>query len=245
MKIIHHTKHFLRTIYHKIKLTTPGAIILAAIILGGSHIGYGALMSSGTKTGSATPFLGKAIDASDLETGKVKSKVVLVEYSDTECPFCAQLYPTITRIKQEYADKIGFVYRYFPLTQIHPHSFEESRAVYCVGKLLGAAKRDEYINEMFTYKTSKQNMVLPEGGKESMAKNVGVNDTEFKACLTSKESSDAITASMQDGVAAGVQGTPASFILIKNKKGYNVVSMVDGARPYEYFKAAIDQALAQ
>jgi protein-disulfide isomerase len=171
-----------------------------------------------------------------------------MEYSDTECPFCAQLHPSITKVQQEYADKISFVYRYFPLTQIHPHSFEESRAVYCVGKLSGAAKREEYINTMFSYKLSKQNMVLPETGansKEDMAKNTGVNMNDFGACMLSQESSDAINAALQDGTAAGVTGTPATFILVKNKKGYDVVAQVDGARPYEFLKAAIDQALAR
>lgn len=245
MKLIQHIKHFLQTINHKMKLTTPAAIILAAVILGVSHITYGALITQNSQAAPKTTFLGRAIDESDLPTGNLKSKVLVVEYSDTECPFCAQLHPTITRIQQEYASKVGFVYRYFPLTQIHPHSFEESRAVYCVGKTLGAAKREEYINEMFTYKLGKKNMVLPENGKEDMAKNVGVNFDQFKSCLASQESSDAVTASMQDGIAAGVQGTPATFILVKNKKGYEVVSMVDGARPYEYIKAAIDQALAE
>jgi hypothetical protein len=44
---------------------------------------------------------------------------------------------------------------------------------------------------------------------------------------------------------AGVQGTPATFVLQKTRKGYEVISMIDGARPYEYFKAVIDDALAR
>jgi predicted DsbA family dithiol-disulfide isomerase len=50
---------------------------------------------------------------------------------------------------------------------------------------------------------------------------------------------------MADGVAAGVQGTPTSFVLVKTRKGYEQVALIDGARPYTYFKAALDQALAQ
>lgn len=241
---MHKIKHFFRNI----SLTTPVAIIIGAIIIGGSHFGYGIVTSgTGTKVGTAAVmFNGKAIDDSDLATGNTKSKVIIVEYSDTECPFCAQLHPTMKKLAQEYASKVGFVYRYFPLTQIHPHSFEESRAVYCVGKLMGAQKREEYIDVMFATKTNNQNMVLPSSqSKEILAQNLGVNKADLTKCLADQESNDAINASIQDGIAAGVQGTPATFVLIKTKKGYEVVSMVDGARPYEYLKAAIDQALAR
>ena len=117
--------------------------------------------------------------------------------------------------------------------------------MYCVGKTSGGQKLQSYVNELFTYKLEKQNMVLPKGMKETMVKNTGVNEAEFAACMQSQESKNAIDASIQDGVAAGVQGTPASFVLIKTKKGYETVSLIDGARPYEFFKAVIDEALAR
>ena len=239
-------KHFFKNLYHTIHLTTPVAIILGAIILASSHITYGFLMnqSTGTKP-QVESFKGRAIDSGDLLTGNAKSNILIVEYSDTECPFCAQVYPAIEKIKQDYAGKIGFVYRYFPLVEIHPHAFEEARAVYCVGKELGAKKREDYLNEIFTYKLSKRTMVFPEGGKEDLAKNVGVNVQEFNACMKSDESSNAINASRADGIAAGVDGTPATFVLLKKRNGYEVVSRISGARPYEYFKAVIDEALSR
>ena len=237
-------KHLFKSLFQKFHFTTPVAIIIGAIILGASHIGYGLVASSGSAS-PTTAFKGRAIDESDLETGNLKSKVLLVEYSDTECPFCAQVHPTLKQIKEEYGSKLGFVYRYFPLTQIHPHAFEEARAVFCVGKELGAKKRQDYIDTIFDTKLEAKNMVLPNGGKEALAKNIGVNEATFRSCMSGQESSDAINASTQDGIAAGVQGTPATFVLLKTRKGYEVVSMIDGARPYEYFKAVIDDALAR
>jgi protein-disulfide isomerase len=235
----------IKHLFSAFQLTTPAAIILAAIILAASHVAYGVILAKGTSASPVTLFKGRSIDESDLVTGNVKSSVVLVEYSDSECPFCAQLHPTIKKIQDEYASKIGFVYRYFPLTQIHPNSFEEARAIACVGKSADATKRQTYIDQMFAYKFQKQNMTLAKGQKELMAKGVGVNEAQFNECMQSQESYDAINASIQDGIAAGVQGTPATFVLIKNKKGYEVISLVDGARPYEYFKAVIDDALAR
>lgn len=234
-------KHFFTTLH----FTTPVAIIVAALILASSHVVYGIIVSKGTQVSTVTMFAGRNLDDSDFITGNTKSNVFVVEYSDTECPFCAQLSPTIKKLKETYASKIGFVYRYFPLTQIHPHSFEESKAIYCVGKNLGASKREEYISNIFGYKYEKQNMVFPDGEKELLAKNLGVDQQAFNTCMQSQESSDAINASIQDGITAGVQGTPASFVLIKNKKGYEVAAFIDGARPYEYFKAVIDDALSR
>lgn len=235
----------IKHLFQKIHFTTPVAIIIAAIILAGSHLAYGLIVRGSGSASPTTSFKGRVIDESDLATWNTKSKVILVEYSDTECPFCAQLHPTLKKIEAEYASKIGFVYRYFPLTQIHSNAFEEARAVYCVGKTTDPQRRENYINQIFEYKLSKQNMVFPKGQKESLAYSLGVDQATFTACMASQESSDAINASIQDGIAAGVQGTPASFILLKTRKGYEVVSLVDGARPYEYFKAVIDDALAR
>jgi protein-disulfide isomerase len=232
---------------HNKGLSTSTAIIIGALLISFSHIGYGILMSDAQSNGTAKSelFKGRPIDATDLATGKTNSDVIVVEYSDTECPFCAQLHPTMKKLQEQYGSKVSFVYRYFPLTQIHPDAFDEARAVYCVGKIGGAQKRMDYINEMFTYKIGKQNMVLPKGGRESLAKNIGIDGKAFDSCMQSSEPGDAVNASTQDGITAGVEGTPATFILTKTRKGYEVVSLVSGARPYEYFKATVEEALAK
>lgn len=239
-------QHFFKNFYKKIHLTTPAAIILAALLISVSHIAYAMILSKNNGSSVALEsFKGRAIDTSDFVTGKKNSDVIVVEYSDTECPFCAQVHPTMEKLKKEYGSKVAFAYRYFPLTQIHPNAFDEARAAYCVGKITGAEKRMNYINEMFTYKISKQNMVLPKGGRELLAKNIGINEAAFGACMKSQESGDVVNGSIQDGIAAGVEGTPATFILVKNNDTYEVVSLVGGARPYEYFKAVIEEALAK
>lgn len=226
-------------------ITTPVAIILAAILISASHLGYAMIIAKSANTTPLELFKGRPIDKTDLAVGKTNSDVVIVEYSDTECPFCAQLHPTIKKIREEYGSKVSFVYRYFPLTQIHPDAFDEARAVYCTGKIAGAEKRMDYINEMFTYKIGKQNMVLPKGGRESLAKNIGIDGKIFNECMQSQDPANAVNASTQDGIVAGVEGTPATFVLIKNGGKYEVVSLVSGARPYEFFKAVIEEALSR
>lgn len=227
-------------------ISTPVAILLAALLISLSHIAYAFIITGSSPAKSALPmFNGKVIGKEDFATEKIDSAVIVVEYSDTECPYCAQLHPTMKKLQDEYGSKVSFVYRYFPLTQIHPNAFDEAQAVHCVGKIAGAQKRVDYIREMFTYKIGKQNMTLPKGGRELLAKNIGVDAKKFNECMAGQEGKDVVNTSIQDGIAAGVEGTPATFILIKTRKGYEVASLIPGARPYEYFKAVIDDALSR
>ena len=236
---------FAKNLFGKFTLSTPVAIIIASLILGGSHIIYGALAQSGASASPTTLFTGKPIDGTDYVEGNTKSNVFIVEYSDPECPFCTALYPALKQLRNEYKDKTAFVYRHFPLTQIHPHSFDESKAIACAGTLGGGSKFYEYIDALYGYTSAHQTTQLPATGKTDLALNVGLDKTAFENCLANPATDNIINTSISDGVQAGVQGTPATFILLKTKKGYETVSSVDGARPYEYIKAAIEEALAR
>jgi protein-disulfide isomerase len=230
--------------FKEIKLTTPVAIIVAALILGGSHIVYGLVASSGTGTPSAM-FAGRAIDDTDHVEGDAKSKVVVVEYSDPECPYCVALHPTMKQVRSEYEDKVAFVYRYFPLTQIHPHSYDESKAIACAATLGGTKGFYSYIDAIYGFKSNNQTTQLPATGKEDIASNIGLDRKTFLECEQDAATAQTIDSSIADGIQAGVQGTPTTYVLLETRKGYQIVATVDGARPYEYVKAAIDQALAE
>ncbi len=227
------------------RLTTPIAIIIAACILAGSHIAYGFIIrDSGTKTESSL-FTGKPIDDKDFIEGNVDSNVMIVEYSDPECPYCVTLHPTLKQIRTDYAEKIGFVYRHFPLTQIHPNAFDESKAIACAGAINGTKGFYAYIDALYGYKLSNQTTQLPATGIADLAKNGGLNPSTFAACMQAEDTALTVDTSVNDGVQAGVEGTPSSFILVKTKKGLEVVAMLDGARPYEYIQAAVEEALSR
>lgn len=244
-KINNKTSSFINSI----ALSTPKAIIVGAFILAASHIAYAYVVQGGAQGGTPTSakalFTGKPIDDKDHIDGNAKSNVIVVEYSDPECPYCVSLHPTMKQIRNNYADKIAFVYRYFPLTQIHPHSYDESKAIACAATLGGTKGFYEYIDNIYGYKSTKNTTQLPVTGKEDIAVNLGMNKADFNACLQNPTTAQTIDASINDGLQAGVQGTPSSFILIKTRKGYEVVAMLDGARPYEYVKTAIEEALAR
>jgi protein-disulfide isomerase len=238
---MHKIKHF----FNHLTLTTPAAIILGSIIIASGLIGYGFVTKGSVQAGTVTPFTGKIIDDADFVEGKKDSKVVVIEYSDPECPFCVQAHPTIKKLRTDYADKIAFVYRHFPLSQIHPHAIDESKAIMCAGKVGGAKIFYAYLDALFGYKITNQTTQLTSTGKEDIARNLGLDAKQFSECLKNTASDEAISNSTNDGIAAGVQGTPSTFVLLKTKSGYQIVSMVDGARPENYFKAVIEEALTR
>jgi protein-disulfide isomerase len=227
------------------KLTTPFAVLFGAIIIAGSIVAYGFIVRGGSPSVPTSNFAGRAIDNTDFIEGKKDSDVIVLEYSDPECPFCVQLHPTMKQLRTEYGNKVAFVYRHFPLTQIHPNAFDESRAIACAGDIGGSKKFYEYVDALFGYKISNKTTQLPSTGKEDVARNIGLDAGAFAGCMKNQETADTVNASLLDGSTAGVQGTPATFVLIKTRKGFEIVSTIDGARPYSYLKAAVDEALTR
>ncbi len=238
--------HALRTSISHMKLSTPVAVIIGSMIIASSIIGYGYIIrGAGVATApqADTHFAGKPVGDGDYIEGDKDAKVFVIEYSDPECPFCVSLHPTLHQLRQEYGDRIGFVYRHFPLTQLHPGAFDEARAIECSGIVGGSKAYYSYIDAAFGYKLANKTTVLPTNGAADIARSTGLDVASFNACLATQTPGDKVTASLTDGTTAGVQGTPSTFIVKSTRKGYEIVAALDGAREYRLFKAAVDQAL--
>lgn len=263
MQKIHHYTKIVQNYFKRLSLNTPIAIIVGSIIIATSIIVSGTMIRNTiANTGTSTTqndsnankelgkFTGKPIDDKDYVEGRVDSKVIIVEYSDPECPYCILAYPTIKKLREEYVGKIAFVYRHFPLVQLHSHAFAESQAIDCAGVVGGTQKYYSYMDALFEYKSPRQTQtdpspLLPTTGKEDLARSVGIDVGQFSSCIKNAKSSDIINSSMNDGVKAGVDGTPTTFVLVKNGNTYDVIANISGAQQYPYFKAAVDEALSK
>ncbi|MCX6756765.1 MAG: thioredoxin domain-containing protein [Candidatus Nomurabacteria bacterium] len=107
-------------------------------------------------------FEGKIIDQNELQEVTNPTKVYVVEYSDAECPFCTRLHPTIKKIRTDYAGRISYVYRNFPLPpSLHPHAQKEAEMISCVGKLGGAKAYYPFIDALFDYKIKNNAPYIP------------------------------------------------------------------------------------
>lgn len=179
----------------------------------------------------------KAIDEKDHVRGSLDAKVYLIEYSDLECPFCKKFHDTAMQAVDEYDGQVAWVYRHFPLDALHPKARTEALAVECA--------KDQGGNDGFWALTDKIYEVTPSNNGlnlddlPSLAEDVGLNGDELQTCIDNEKFAKHVDDDYQEGIEAGVTGTPGNFIM--NDKGE--VWAVPGAVPYETLKGTIDEAL--
>ncbi|MFM7143213.1 MAG: DsbA family protein [Alphaproteobacteria bacterium] len=170
----------------------------------------------------------------DPSRGPKNSKVTIVEYSDYQCPFCAKANTIIEEeVLKQYGDKVRFVYKQFPLVQIHPWAETASLVGLCVNKIAGTDAFWKYHSAVF----SKAEGIEPEGATDKLlglAKDAGADQAKVKACLDKGETKAAIAASMAEAESIGVNSTPTFFV-----NGRRLA----GAMPLESFKAIIEPEL--
>lgn len=175
------------------------------------------------------------ISDEDHIKGSKDAKIILIEYSDLECPYCSTFHTTAQQVKDEYGDDLAWVYRHFPLDMSHDRARPAAVASECVAELGGNDSFWAFIGEIFEDQAGN----LTEAGLEVLAVNVGLDAGEFADCLASGDYEERVENQYQGGMAAGVNGTPGNFIL--NDKGE--AWLIPGAVPFESMKEAIDVAL--
>jgi protein-disulfide isomerase len=159
--------------------------------------------------------------------GNPNAPVTIVEFSDFQCPYCQRAYPIIQAVLAKYAKQVKISYRDFPLRGMHPQAQLAAQASRCAGE---QGKFWEYHDELF----SKPNQLSQEQLTQH-ATAIGLDGEQFQACLVSGRFDGSIEQDLQDGMQAGVSGTPAFFI--------NGI-LVSGAQPASVFEKTIDSELA-
>ncbi|PIR93269.1 hypothetical protein COT99_01700 [Candidatus Falkowbacteria bacterium CG10_big_fil_rev_8_21_14_0_10_43_10] len=161
--------------------------------------------------------------------GNKEATVDVIEYSDFECPYCLRHTAAMDQIFNDYKDKIRVVFRHFPLS-FHAEAQKAAEASECAGE---QGKFWEMHDKIFKANEAK-NMSVAQWKTE--AKNLGLNTAQFNACLDSGKYADKIKKQTAGGQAAGVTGTPATFI-----NG----QMFSGAVGYDTLKQAIEKELSK
>ncbi len=182
-----------------------------------------------------------AISASDHIRGNPDAPVKIVEYSDTECPFCKRFHDTMKQVMDEYgkSGKVAWVYRQFPLVQLHPKAPKEAEALECANELGGSDKFWAYTDRL--YEVTPSNNGLDPAELPKIAQYVGLNVNKFNTCLNSGKYAQHVEQDAQNAQATGGNGTPWSIVVAKNGKKYPL----SGAQPYASVKALIEQALQE
>jgi len=172
--------------------------------------------------------------------GAKSAKVVVVNYDDFECPFCARMHETLfPEILKEYGDRVTFIYKDYPLTEIHPWALHAAVDANCLASQNTDAYWDfaDYIHankhDVDVEKTQParfdaiDKMAMLQGQKHNL------DVTKLQSCVKA-QNEDAVRASMKEGDGLGVSATPTLFI--NGQK-------IDGAVPVSELRAALDSAL--
>lgn len=169
------------------------------------------------------------ITRDDHLLGDFDAPITIVEFSDFECPFCSSFHPTIQRIMDEYPGHVRWVYKHFPLSSIHPNAQAAAEASECAADIGGNEAFWAYGDALFD-----NQQALNKSTYLRIAGTIGLDTNAFEECFDSGKFRQKVQSDYQEGVAAGVRGTPGSFI--------NGVS-IPGAVPYEQIKAVVESLL--
>ena len=175
------------------------------------------------------------INDEDHIKGNKDAKIILIEYSDLECPYCSTFHATAQQVQDEYGDDVVWVYRHFPLDLLHNRARPAALASECAAEIGGNDSFWAFIDEIFKNQTEN----LTDAGLKKVAANIGLDAGEFASCLDAGNHEDKVEDQYQSGVTAGVNGTPGNFILNDRGEAW----LIPGAVPFETLKQAIDVAL--
>jgi len=175
-------------------------------------------------TGDVTKL--SAVTSADHIRGNKNAKVTLIVVSDYQCPFCSRHETTINQLLKDYGDKIRIVWRNMPLTSIHPYAQKAAEAGECAGD---QGKFWEMHDKMFENQSA-----LTEDNLKQYATDLGLNASTFASCLSSGKYTERVNKQSAEAQAAGISGTPGTFVNTQ---------LVKGAYPIETFKGIIDGLL--
>lgn len=230
-----------------VAIIAAGVIVALAIMYGGSGKSQQAPKVNAPAAGQPTAgapeqkeiVVKPVSDADHVWGDAAKADVIVIEYSDLECPFCKRFHSTMMQAVSVYPGKVAWVYRHFPLDQLHSKARKEAEATECAAEVGG----DDivfwrYVDALLRVTPSNNGLDLAE--LPMIAEQLDLDKAKFSACLESGKYAAAIQASVEDAMAAGAQGTPYSVVITKSGKK----SVIPGALPLEQVKGIIDAALA-
>lgn len=174
-----------------------------------------------------------SLDLASLSNVRGDGNITVVEYSDTECPFCKRFHSTMQQVIDEYDGQVQWAYKHFPLESLHSKAKREAMATECAAE---QGKFWEYTDLLF--ETTPSNNGLADDKLFTMAETVGVEAAQFNDCLESEKYAAKVESEIIEAQKLGGTGTPFSVIVDENG---TVLGAVPGALPFESIAPTLDQ----
>lgn len=212
-----------------IAIVVSGVIIALAVYLSTPH----------RATVVSDPTLMRPVSAADHIFGNPAAPVIIVEYSDFDCDFCKGFHETLHQLiaTEGGEGSVAWVYRHFPLTEIHPTALARARAAECAGAVGDATAFWHFADQLY----ARQPLEGTSYGE--IAASIGLPGEAFATCYADASGTlnARIEADRENALAMGAQGTPFSLIIAK---GHAPV-VIDGAASYSDLTTLIDQLVRQ
>jgi len=188
-----------------------------------------------TNTGVMRP-----VDENDHILGNPNAPIMIVEYSDYDCPFCKNFHETMNQIMKNYGTdgKVAWVYRHFPLEQLHPSAPYIAQASECVAELGGNDAFWKFSDLVFGERGINERTNTTR--LNEFAVSSGVSGNAFESCMTSAHTKQFVEEDFADGVSAGAKGTPHTLVLVAGQR-----IVISGAQPYASVSQLLDTIIKQ
>ncbi|MEP6731754.1 MAG: thioredoxin domain-containing protein [bacterium] len=151
------------------------------------------------------------VNDNDHALGNSDAPVTLVEYGDYECPHCARAHPRVKALQKRFGDRMRFVFRNFPLSEVHPHALHAAQAAESVSAHANAVAFWK-MHDLLFENAQEHEDALDDDHLVTYARAAGTNGEEVQLDLERGAFSEQVRADFLSGVRSGVNGTPTFFI---------------------------------
>jgi len=227
-----------------VAILIAGGFIAAAVFMGGGGGNTAPVANTGDNqptqaapqpTGSTDDV--RPITAEDHIKGNPDAPIKIVEYSDFECPFCKRFHDTMNEVMDKYGEsgEVAWVFRQFPLEQLHPvKAMAEAVASECANELGGNDAFWQFADRFFEL-TPSNNRTEIETVIPQIVREIGLDETAFQTCFESGKYDEKIQADIANAIETGGRGTPWSIVVGPNGQTFPL----NGAQPL----AAVEQLI--
>lgn len=182
-----------------------------------------------------------ALRSSDRVEGSRDAEILIIEYSDLECPYCKQLNASLQTIQKEFGGKVAHVFRQFPISSLHANAPMEAEAAECVAEQAGDKGFYSFINAVFAG-SSSTGTSYTEASIQTLAGSLGFDSAKLKECMASDRKVAAVNASYKEAKDLGMTGTPTWFVI---RTSDNETRQAVGTKKTESIREVINQLLSQ
>jgi len=213
------------------------SIIPITIILGGMLVASAIYITTIQKAPPQKMHsdLFRPVSVTDHILGNPNASVKIIEYSDLTCKYCKDFDNTMRQIIKKYgaSGNVAWVFREFPLTEIHPNTMRFTIAAECVAKTAGETAFWNFLKIIFA------NQPADTKNLGQYAKESGANPDAVATCIISGSVNKKINADRKNALYIGASGTPYSLITTYGAPPV----IINGAYPYDYIEQEINTAL--